>query len=610
MQDMLAKLSPEPAPSIAKTFPVDLFWGTSGPPNAPIVIVGEAWGVDEQNAKRPFIGSSGIELNRMLAEAGYQRDDILCTNVVPFRPQQNEMWRLFHPKDVPSGRPLIHGLDPMPIVCEGVNRLYQQLRAFPRKLVIACGAYPLWALSNCTGTQRLRSSNDRLIPKDLQAIVPTRIMSWRGSMWYMLEDRFAADSPLSKTRLLPIIHPAAIMRQWSLRSVTVHDLRSRVKMAISGDWRHDPAPTFWAPPSYSQCTSRLRMWLALADAGQTVRLAEDIETARGFITCLGLSDSPLFAMSIPFIRINHDRSFGSWWTIEEEAEIVGLLHRINTHPNILIEGQNFLYDTQYILHWLASIPKLDWDSMLCQNVLFPGTTKALDYLSSLYCKYHWFWKEDHKEWNLKGRLEDLLVYNCWDCVRTFEVCETQRRIVAQSGMVEQMALKMRIHTFCLKMMKRGTNFDRKRRGEISMELDQASAWVEQELLYIVPQEMVSPGNKKEWYKSNKQTQYLLYEVLGLSIQKNRKTRQPSIGKEARNVLKRKHPEWAGLLDRLRQFNSIRNSHGVVNTTLDSDLRLRCSFNPGGTETHRLSSSATAFRTGMNLQNLTKGEEDE
>jgi len=35
-----------------------------------IAIIGEAWGKDEAAAKRPFVGASGRELNRMLEEAG------------------------------------------------------------------------------------------------------------------------------------------------------------------------------------------------------------------------------------------------------------------------------------------------------------------------------------------------------------------------------------------------------------------------------------------------------------------------------------------------------------------------------------------------------------
>lgn len=589
-----------------------LFWGTSGPEAADIVIVGESWGTEEQAAQQPFIGTSGTELNRMLAEAGIQRADVLCTNVIPMKPPGNEMWRFFHPADAPSGMPLIGKLDPNLDIRNELGRLYAQIATHPRKLVIAVGAYATWALTDCMGASKIRESNNRLIPKAEQRLGPTGIMNWRGSMWFTLNDPIDRNRGYSTTKLLPLIHPAAIMRQWSLRSVTVHDLKARVRMALNNDWRHSYTPVFYAPPTHEQCVTRLRMWLAQADSGTgKVRLSEDIETARGFITCLGLSDSTNFAMSIPFIRILDDRSFGSWWTVEQEAEIVGLLHRINAHPNILIEGQYFIYDTSYIQHWLASTPRIDWDSNIAQNVLFPGTPKDLAYLSSLYCKYHWFWKEDHKEWDMKGRIEDLLVYNCWDCVRTFEVCSAQRDVMAKSNMTTQMELKLRVHNdLCVPMSTRGIAVDVKRRGAVSMELEAASAAIGQELLQIIPQDLVSPGNPKEWYRSPKQTAYLMYDRLGFRVQNSRSTGNPSVGKEARNELKKRYPEFGGLFERLRLFGSVENSHGVVNATLDSDSRLRCAFNPGGPETHRLSSSKTPRGTGMNLQNLTQGEEDE
>ena len=48
----------------------DLYYGTSGPHNAKVVIVGESWGEREAQEKQPFVGSSGYELDKMLAEAG------------------------------------------------------------------------------------------------------------------------------------------------------------------------------------------------------------------------------------------------------------------------------------------------------------------------------------------------------------------------------------------------------------------------------------------------------------------------------------------------------------------------------------------------------------
>lgn len=587
----------------------NLWYGTSGPPDANIVLVGEAWGAEEAAEQRPFVGSSGTELNRMLAEARLDRSKILCTNVVAERPPNNEMWRLFHPKETPSGRPLIRGLDPRDNVVSEVSRLYSQITAFPRRAVIAAGNYSLWALSNCTGAAVQRESNRRLIPRELQALAPNGIMSWRGSMWYFEPH----NGPKTATPLVPLIHPAAIMRQWSLRTVTVHDLKLRVKnLALAGDWRPDPPPVFWAPPTFEQCAAKLEEWLRRADSGEKLRLAEDIETARGLITCLGLADSPHFAMSIPFIRRCGEagKEFESWWTIEQEARLVSLLRRLNSHPNILVEGQNFIYDTQYIQHWMAVTPRTEFDSMLCQNVLFPGTPKPLEYLSSLYCRYHWYWKEDHKEWDMKGAIEDLLLYNCMDCVRTFEVCTVQRQMVASLGMEEQMSFKMKVHDLCLRMMNRGILVDKQRRAELSLELMTAMQELENDLITIIPQEMVSPNNPTPWYRSDTQTRYLYYDRLGFDIQRDRKTKQPSVGREARQSLKKLYPEFGGLFERLRLYGSAENTHNVINAGLDSDDRLRCSYNPGGTETHRLSSSKTAFGRGTNLQNLSKGEEDD
>ena len=54
---------------------VDLWYGTSGPHDAEIVLVGEAWGADEDVQKRPFVGASGNELTRILTEAGLSRSE-------------------------------------------------------------------------------------------------------------------------------------------------------------------------------------------------------------------------------------------------------------------------------------------------------------------------------------------------------------------------------------------------------------------------------------------------------------------------------------------------------------------------------------------------------
>lgn len=60
-----------------------------GPVGAPIMIVGEAPGRDEDEAGRPFVGRSGKLLEKMLAAIGFRREDVRISNVIPWRPPGN-----------------------------------------------------------------------------------------------------------------------------------------------------------------------------------------------------------------------------------------------------------------------------------------------------------------------------------------------------------------------------------------------------------------------------------------------------------------------------------------------------------------------------------------
>lgn len=600
----------------------DLWYGTSGPHDAPVVLVGESWGSREATTKRPFQGESGIELDRMLSRAGLRRDEILCTNVVADQPPSNEMWRFFVPRAAkPSLR--IGGLAPTPQTVAECLRLYRQIIAHPRRLVIAAGNYALWALTeSCTGSKiASRDSRGRDIPLDLRTWVPNGIMSWRGSMWQIepraefLSGDTAERKRLAKIRLLPVVHPAAIQRAWYLRETFIHDIKTRVPQAIADDWR-PLEPSFLAPPTFSEAIGILEWWLRRANAGGRFRLAADIETARGLITCIGFADSAEFAMSIPLIRRVGESDFDSFWSPDEEAELTRLIRNVLSHPNILLIGQNFLYDTQYIQHWFGVTPHLWHDTMLCQNTLFPGTPKALEYLASLYCRYYWYWKEDHKEWDMQGTIEDLLRYNCMDCIRTWEISESQNTLVDHLEMRSQMDLKMATNHLCLRMMNRGVLVDRKKRSQLSLEMGSALTDLHRELLEIVPQELIGePGRRKDgssifWYTSDKQCKTLFYDILGFRLVRDPKTGQPTTGKKALMQFKLWYPEFNGLLDRCMLAASVENTVHVLQAGIEHDGRMRCSYNPGTVETHRLSSSENVFGRGTNMQNLTKGEEDE
>ena len=343
-------LSPPPNPGSTSADSSDLWYGTSGPQDAAIVIVGEAWGREEATARAPFVGASGQELTRILHDAGIDRSECLLTNVCAVRPADNEMWRLF------NGTTETRGLYPNDFILSELQRLYRQIMAHKRSLVVATGNYALWALSDACGSFPIpKSTTTSASGRTVPIRAPNGIMAWRGSMIHTSE--FVHGTLFDPIPLLPIIHPAAILRQWDLRYITVHDLRARVPMARAGDWTNGNPPTFLAPPTFRQCIDRLDHWLRILGTRQ-LRLAADAETYRGVMTCFGLADSPNFAMTIPFVRkVTHsDHTLDSYWTIAEEAEIVHRLRRLLTHPSLDLEGQNFIYDAQYTHHHWGITP--------------------------------------------------------------------------------------------------------------------------------------------------------------------------------------------------------------------------------------------------------------
>ncbi|MBV8118614.1 MAG: uracil-DNA glycosylase, partial [Alphaproteobacteria bacterium] len=56
---------------------------------APLMIIGEAPGADEDRIGRPFVGRAGQLLDRMLAAIGLDRSSVLITNVIYWRPPGN-----------------------------------------------------------------------------------------------------------------------------------------------------------------------------------------------------------------------------------------------------------------------------------------------------------------------------------------------------------------------------------------------------------------------------------------------------------------------------------------------------------------------------------------
>ena len=174
-----------------------------------------------------------------------------------------------------------------------------------------------------------------------------------------------------KPQVLPAYSPTMILRQWTWRPITVHDLRRAKSMSQR---REVILPDYSKiiRPNYGQTLSLLQLLLNQAAKGP-FDLSVDIETRAGHIACIGLAWSTSEAFCIPLMCVERQDGY---WTLDEETQILYLLWKLLTHRNAAVVGQNFLYDAQYFYRWLGYMPNLKWDTMLAQHSMFSNMPTA------------------------------------------------------------------------------------------------------------------------------------------------------------------------------------------------------------------------------------------
>jgi len=145
--------------------------------HAPILIIGEAPGRDEDLQGRPFVGLSGQLLDKILAACGFNRKEhVYISNIIKCRPPGN---RTPLPEETRLCKPY----------------LLNQIELIDPKILILLGAT---SLKNMIGT-------------DL------KITRCRGT-WINWEDRLA----------MPVYHPSALLRNPALKRDTWEDFKKVV----------------------------------------------------------------------------------------------------------------------------------------------------------------------------------------------------------------------------------------------------------------------------------------------------------------------------------------------------------------------------------------------
>jgi uracil-DNA glycosylase family 4 len=144
-----------------------------GSPTADVVLIGEAPGASEDRTGRPFVGSAGKLLDRLLEEAGLRREDVFITNVVKARPPGN--------RD-PKADEVTHHLP----------WLEAQLEILSPRLLVPLGRH---ALNRFAGDVKITETHGHVLEHDGRT-------------------------------LFPMFHPAAALRNPKLRETLHEDARA------------------------------------------------------------------------------------------------------------------------------------------------------------------------------------------------------------------------------------------------------------------------------------------------------------------------------------------------------------------------------------------------
>lgn len=345
----------------------------------PLVLLGEARGENEERLQTSFVGASGIELLRMLNEAGvitltdidqrylskfYQSSDnalidaiwrlhpeVYRTNVFAQHPPGNKLEAFCGPKGegLQGYGPLLTGKFVRKEFSYELDRLGDELLAIDPNLVVCLGNTALWALTGSGGITKHRGT--------------TR-----------LSTHTAADF-----KLLSTFHPAAVLRQWELRPTTIIDLMKAAREREFPEIRR-PQRLIWIEPGHEDMERFYDLYIK-----NCTLLSVDIETRKDQITEIGFAPDEKNAIVIPFYDARK-KGRNYWPSITDERRAINFVRKVledRTIPKLL---QNALYDVSFLWRcWGVKTYGVEEDCMLLHHALQPESLKSLGFMGSLYC---------------------------------------------------------------------------------------------------------------------------------------------------------------------------------------------------------------------------------
>lgn len=327
-----------------------------------ILLLGEAWGKQEEEERLPFVGASGRFLNSLLSQVGIKREECYATNVFNLRPRPtNDVKNLCgkRTEDVDlTLPPLGKGYYLRNEYVGELRRLYGEISVFQPDLIIAFGGAAVWAMTGFEGIKRVRGAP---------------LLSSMG---------------VPGIKILATYHPAAVLRDFSLRPIVLADL-SKARSESEFPEVRRPAREFWLSPTIADLDLFEELHI-----NPSTQLSIDIETKGNQITEVGFAPTESIALVVPFV-VNDKPGNNYWPDTLTELRAWQRVRKWCKLPKAII-GQNHLYDANFLWRQYGiPMPHMAEDTMLLHHALQPEMEKGLGFLGSIYTNEpQWKWMRD------------------------------------------------------------------------------------------------------------------------------------------------------------------------------------------------------------------------
>ena len=362
-----------------------------------LAIIGEAPGSDEVSEGKPFVGTSGRELDKYLSKVGILRDACFVGNICQHQPERNNIANFdWHGKEIK----------------DGLKQLSNDLQNFQPNMVLCLGGSALHAFAWGMST----APPKRKTTEGLRFVYPMSIGDWRGSLLLS-----SSDSPLPMTKMVASYHPAAALRNFEWMPLILFDLMFKVCKEYKTKELVLPERHLKVNLTFEETVAELEKVLL-----EKPKVALDIEGGVGTMSCVSFATSPSSAFIVPFVKRNGE----NFWTHpSEETTIWRLVAAICTDEKIKKILQNSLYD-RFVLHYSYGIVMrgvVD-DTMLKHWELYCEFPKDLGFLNSLYTRQPYY-KGDIKATDA----ETFWRYCCMDSATTYEISEALENFLPPAG---------------------------------------------------------------------------------------------------------------------------------------------------------------------------------